>query len=130
MKRKEIFENLNKWKFIILIILIFGGAFYWFQLRPIIIKRNCSWFTQMEAGKPMVPELTKEEAERINTKNALIVKKTRMENNCTENDTDFFCSSSFSIVYPHPVIPAEPDKEVTRNTTKNEYDLCLRHSGL
>ena len=83
----------------------------------------------MEAGKPMVPELTKEEAERINTKNALIVKKTRMENNCTENDTDFLCSGSFSIS-PHAAIPAEPDKEVTREATKSEYDLCLRNSGL
>lgn len=40
-KFKEILVKLNDWKFIILIILIVGGAFYWLQIRPSIIKRNC-----------------------------------------------------------------------------------------
>lgn len=40
-KLKEILIKLNNWKFIILIVLIIGGAFYWYSLRPSIIKKDC-----------------------------------------------------------------------------------------
>lgn len=40
-KVKEIFIKLNDWRFIILIILIIGGAFYWFSLRPYMTKKYC-----------------------------------------------------------------------------------------
>jgi hypothetical protein len=40
-KINKIFKKLNNLKFIILIIIILGGAFYWFELRPIQIRKNC-----------------------------------------------------------------------------------------
>jgi hypothetical protein len=40
-KFKEILIKLNNWKFVILIIVIIGGAFYWFQMRPINIRKGC-----------------------------------------------------------------------------------------
>lgn len=40
-KFKEILIKLNNWKFIILIVLIIGGAFYWYQIRPAKIYSNC-----------------------------------------------------------------------------------------
>ena len=73
----------------------------------------------MEAGKPAVPAfggMTKEEA---NLKNIECKKK-----------PSFFGCTEFSEQSPTPAIPAEPDKEVTREATKNEYDKCLRQNGL
>ncbi len=36
-------ENIKKYKLIILITLVFlGGCFYWFELRPIQIKKECA----------------------------------------------------------------------------------------
>ena len=40
-KIKEILIKLNDWKFIILIILIIGGAFYWYEWRPAQINKEC-----------------------------------------------------------------------------------------
>ena len=39
---KEKLKKLNDWKFIILIILIVGGAFYWYEMRPSMIRSSCS----------------------------------------------------------------------------------------
>lgn len=129
-------EKLKQYKYIILITLvILGFAFYWFQLRPMIIKKNCSWFTQMEAGKPAIPAfagVTKEEADKQNT-------EFRAKNGCNNNSgkssfeiglNKIVCSTYFSEQTPRPAIPAEPDKEVTREATKSEYDICLKHNGL
>lgn len=41
-KTKEILIKLNNWKFVILIIIIIGGCFYWFSVRPAIIYSNCN----------------------------------------------------------------------------------------
>lgn len=40
-KIKEILIKLNNWKFIILIMLIISGAFYWYEIRPSVIKKSC-----------------------------------------------------------------------------------------
>jgi hypothetical protein len=40
-KIKEILIKLNDWKFIILITLILGGAFYWYSYRPYHITKLC-----------------------------------------------------------------------------------------
>ncbi|MFA6397369.1 MAG: hypothetical protein WDK96_00795 [Candidatus Paceibacterota bacterium] len=39
---KKVLKELNNWRFIILIIIILGGGFYWFQLRPAHIRKNCN----------------------------------------------------------------------------------------
>lgn len=130
MTKKEILENLNKWKFILVILVIIFCAFYWFQLRSTLARRQCSWLTQLEAGTPAVPEVTKEEAGRENAQNIITENKNRADNNCDKNDAGFFCSLSFSTVYPSPAIPAGADKWVTREATRSEYDMCLRNHGL
>jgi len=40
-KFKEILIKLNNWKFVILIIVILGGSFYWFSVRPARIYSKC-----------------------------------------------------------------------------------------
>lgn len=126
-KIKGLLKKINNSIVIILILLILGGGFYWYEVRPTLIKKRCSWFTQMEAGRPAVPELTKEEADRQNARNAVLEKeKTADLNDIFSNIVKY----SYPPVSPHPAIPAEPDKEVTREATKNQYDTCLRHHGL
>ncbi|MEI7810330.1 MAG: hypothetical protein WCI41_02105 [bacterium] len=41
-KIKEILIKLNDWKFIILILIIISGAFYWFQVRPSVDYSSCN----------------------------------------------------------------------------------------
>lgn len=41
-KIKQILTKLNNWKFIILVVLIVGGAFYWFEWRPFQANKFCS----------------------------------------------------------------------------------------
>lgn len=53
-KIKEILIKLNNWKFIIMIILIIGGGFYWFQIRPNKIYVKCN-----EESRNKLNELTK-----------------------------------------------------------------------
>lgn len=50
MKENKILENLNQWKFIILIMLIITSAFYWFQLRPTEIRKKCAQASEVITG--------------------------------------------------------------------------------
>jgi len=62
-KFKEILVKLNNWKFIILIILIIGEAFYWFQWRPSQIIKRCQFWSMNEATDQYGhPATTREEA--------------------------------------------------------------------
>ncbi len=38
----EILKKLNEWKFILLVIFIVVGCFYWYELRPSIIYSRCN----------------------------------------------------------------------------------------
>ncbi len=39
------FKKINEYKGIIIIVfIVLGGWFYWFQLRPIQIKKECSQY--------------------------------------------------------------------------------------
>lgn len=40
-KIKKILSFLNNWKLIIIIFLIGAGLFYWFELRPTQIRKEC-----------------------------------------------------------------------------------------
>lgn len=45
-------EKLKEYKYIILILLlVLGGCFYWFQLRPTLVKKECYKSSQTQIGK-------------------------------------------------------------------------------
>lgn len=133
-------EDLKKYKEIIIFgSIILLGSFCWFQLRPVLIKKECSQIKYMKAGKPAVPAslgITQEEADRQNTELKKQVIVDRIKNGCTGNESGLkklVCDSTPAEVIPVPptqAIPAEPDYETTREATKDEYDLCLRRNGL
>jgi len=42
-------EKLKQyWLIIVIVLVVFGGLFYWFQWRPSQIRKECSKFTLME----------------------------------------------------------------------------------
>lgn len=118
-------EKLKQHKEVVIITaVILGFVFYWFQLRPTTIRKNCSWLTQMEKGAdaiPAFPGVTKEEANR---------KRSSCRDRATTEVSTYLCGIEHTEVLPRPAVPAQPDKEVTRPATKAEYDLCLRQNGL
>jgi len=42
-KIKDVYKKINSWKFIIVFILVIGGIFYWYEIRPSIIYSNCHY---------------------------------------------------------------------------------------
>ncbi len=48
---KNLKEKLNNWKFIILIIVIAGGSFYWYELRPSKIRKGCVNLVEVQINR-------------------------------------------------------------------------------
>lgn len=113
-------EKIKEYKGIIIIVLvILGIAFYWFQLRPVSIKKNCSWVTEKI---PADPGVTKEQAD-VNKK---------IYDQCISSNWQ--CNNPklgrFLLEWEtHERLP-KIEKEETRGATDKEYNQCLRQNGL
>lgn len=117
---KLIKENKNV---VIVVIVISGLLFYWFQLRPSNIKKSCSWITetipadagitkeQAEVNKKTYEECLASNWKCVRTKEQLNLGRIGLERDGVER------------------MP-QPETEETRDATKKEYDLCLRQNGL
>lgn len=143
-------EKLKEHKEIVIIILVaILGAFYWIQIRPVSAKKACSWFTETISADVGV---TKEQAE---VNKMAFEEKCDSSGSSTGRRgytrvTDSSLSDFQSYQRLAPIggyqeaarleclrlkndkterLP-QPEKEVTREATKTEYDKCLRHSGL
>ncbi len=110
----------NKYPIIIIpIVVILGFLFYWFQIRPTNIKKNCSWTTEtIEAD----PGITKEQVEQNKIKCKTSVSKTSSSN--MFDSTPLGCSEDIK------ERPPQPEYDETTEATKEEYDMCLRQHGL
>ncbi len=116
-----------KWSLVGAGALLAVLAFYWLEVRPILVKKDCSWLTYTEPAKEAFAGISQEEADRTNAEN-------RRENpaacsTATGLDTLFLECKSTN-VRAQPPRPAEPAREVKRSATKIEYEQCLRHNGL
>ena len=119
---------LNKivFAFIILIgITLAGGSFYWFELRPIPIKKECSWVTDTKITVRGDLGMTQEQADRQNAKT-----KERFPNGCTGVDPDGIEALVCDLVAT--VRPPREQKmgSYVRVANSEEYKECLRHNGL
>ena len=122
-KLEIILLKLNNFKYIIIFVLILSSFFYWYELRPVIIKKQCSWFTYT-TQTPAIPAfkgVTKEDIE-----------KNRIERKCNGNETglDELLCSSLTEQPARPAIPAGPIEKVTRSASEIEYSECLKHNGI
>jgi hypothetical protein len=117
-------EKIKQYKEIILItLIILGGLFYWLELRPVIVKSNCSWFKETI---PADAGVTKEQAE---------ANRKEFEQRVSGDYKGQVGSSSIhvdriTLLRNSTERPPQPEHEVTREATKNEYAKCLQHHGL
>lgn len=99
-------EKLKEYKYIILIgLVILGLAFYWMQIRPVIVRKNCFYVTKA------LPAYISDEQYDI----------------CSKSKTSYDC---FLLEKEIKEKPAQPKKEFITEATEKEYGQCLREHGL
>lgn len=100
-------------KIVIIIFVIILGIFYWFQIRPIIIKKNCSVAKVTISADTGV---TKEQAE---------INKIKYDNK--ECDNPFDCAILEKNTKERD---PSPERVGERSVSKDKYEQCLREHGL
>lgn len=125
---KFIKENKNA---VIVIIIVLGFLFYWFQLRPISIKKDCSWVTETI---PADVGVTKEQADANKKEFAEKCDTTKSYGKMSPEQylEDYSKTPLGCFRFKKDTLerPPQPEKEVVREATKIEYDKCLRQNGL
>ncbi len=114
-------EKIKQYKYIIIIVLvILGFSFYWFQIRPVVIKKNCSWTNKVI---PADTGITKEQAEA----------NKKIYDNCIYSNWQCDIPSGLGRLglenNSKERLP-QPEKKITIVATEKEYDMCLRRNGL
>ncbi len=99
--------------------LILG--FYWFQLRPSLIKKNCSLTTKTI---PATPEVTKNQAEE----NRIVFEKCNKE--VGKSYEGLATVKCFLLKQSSITKKAQPAKIEINPATDYEYKICLRQNGL
>jgi hypothetical protein len=113
-------------------LLIITSMFYWFELRPVSIKKKCSWTTYVQPEKPPVPGITQVEADKINAENKAkdLAKRNELLNKPVSALGKLWLSLERTPVTARAFVPAEPAKTLIRAATEAEYKECLRHNGI
>ncbi len=115
-------------KIILLILVLLGASFYWFQYGPYKARKDCAW-------KRM-------HADAIPYKSAYVPKQTEINlcrRNCnTKIRLPPLSESTFTELFPScedncgkniPEQKSEPEKNWWGQTTETEYKACLRGKG-
>jgi len=118
--RKILKENWFKLIIIVFIVVIFGGLFYWYELRPVQIKKDCSWVKQVQ---PAQQEVTKAQA---------IESQKKYEECLKENlkRGDGMYKSPCDMIYLKKEQDYVPESTYYREAFKTEYDFCVNSKGL
>jgi len=118
-------ENWFKLSVIVIILALSGGAFYWFQLRPSEIKKECSWTKKINSATPAQSAITEEDVKN----SQLEYKKCLIKGSASENIFGaLFCDNLLKIA--RGPIPSTPEQAYYKEATKNEYDFCIHSKGL
>jgi len=103
---------------IILVCVILGGLFYWYQWRPAQIRHDCSG-TKMHSDAVM--EMTQQQAD-IDNQNCINTEKSK---------PDFNPNNSFNFIFcDEKARSPEPAKDWYEAATKDAYEFCLHNKGL
>ncbi len=105
---------------ITLIVVVITGLFYWYELRPIKIKQDCSWVNVHEDAKPATSGITQEEAEES---------KKKCLTKC-EQEKNTICWCKLMNFRYKPQMPERPAKDYWQRASDREYKLCVRDKGL
>lgn len=137
MKNKKL--TISKLGLALIIMLIMGGLFYWFQVRPAQIKHDCSWVKQTSPYQPAQPPMNEVE----------LLEKGLMEQ-CNPGEasspspSNMFIKPRLSLTIPRSceeknkrIIeaykngkPEIPSKEWWVQADEDEYKFCLHDKGL
>lgn len=114
---------------IVIVIIVFIGAFYWFELRPVKIKHDCSW---VEKYSNPVPEITKQQYDKcvVDQQQKSNERKKDYADCKARTPSSFFCDLFLdpgSCANPRP---AEPIKSWWEPASKAQYDFCIHEKGL
>lgn len=139
-------KKIKEYKVIIIIVLIVVlGSFYWFQLRPTNIRKNCS---QKITIIPADIGVTKEQAEQnkidfdqcklkypaipFMTNNSLefYIYMRDMENKFSETQKNDINRCKGLIRNTIERNPSPERKEISNELNENKYNQCLRQHGL
>ena len=103
---------------IMLIVAIFGGLFYWYELRPAQIKKDCSWVKQVRSAQQEVTEAQAIESQK------------RYEECLKEKGNPTGLSKLGVCGYAIDRQDYVPESIYYRKASKTEYDFCVHSKGL
>ncbi len=128
--KQNLLKLCDKYKIIILILLILGVCFYWYEWLPSKIKKECSFVPYHVDG---ITELTQETIDRqkIDFDNCVNDHPTIIENfkSFYFEKIDSGCSS-MPRGYGEVPRRASPPRTDYRKASQREYDFCLHSRGL
>jgi len=114
-------ENWFKRGTILVVLIIIGGFFYWHELRPAQIKKECSWV------KVVIPE-----QQQVTKEEALASLESEEYKECLEKNKNNIggYKSPCDILYLKKEQDYISEKIYYREAQKTEYDFCLHSKGL
>lgn len=133
--------NVNKLGLVLLAVVITGGLFYWFQLRPAQIKHDCSWVKKTSPFQPAVPPMNEDELLKQGIISNCSPEPLIFANNKNSN---MFVKPASNLTIPRSCEeanqrkieeykngkPAVPSKEWWIPASEDEYRFCLHDKGL
>lgn len=99
---------------IVVLLLIVGSNFYWYEIRLAQIKHDCSWVKRYQDAIPAKPGLTQEEINK----------------DCNEIVGNPFYKSMTCNLKPILPEPAKSAKDWWGEANAEEYKFCLHDKGL
>ena len=108
-------DKLKQYKYILIPgIIVLGFVFYWTEVRSVLIKKECSQYTE-----PADLGITKEQAD---------LNRRKYNTECPKNPEIGPSVECFLLERRSVETPFQPEK--IRDESKKEYDTCLRRNGL
>ncbi len=134
-KNRHLLFPKQKMSYLVFAALVFliSGSFYWFEVRQVRIKHDCSWVKRHSNAVPSRPVMTAEE-----------LKSKGIIDSCEDGFKFYgqFADYNEAVIeqceaknkrlveeYKQPK-RAEPEKDWQVKATKEEYEFCLHDRGL
>src|SRR3989338_6469815 len=112
-------ENWFRVGLLTVLTICIASAFYWYEWRPMQIRKGCSWIEKQTAARPKVTQADIDQA-KIDV--AAMPKNKQLFQSITEWRLTKLVAEN-----PHPAVPSETYYETA---THAEYSECLHSHGL
>lgn len=121
--KKFLQQNWFKLVVLVIILVLIGGAFYWYEWRPTKIKKDCSW-VQKHSDTDI--GLSKEDAKI--EKEKCIEEANKNREYGTWGDLNY--NSKIDVCNSLWQSTPQPAKNWYEPASEKEYEYCLRKNGL